>query len=76
MSQVTNQHEVDSKMDAICFSETSVDFERTTSHYIPDDRTRHNQRSEKKVLNRIIFRNNFLSWGVEYDEISNAIIRA
>jgi hypothetical protein len=27
------------KMEVICFSETSVDFQRTTQHYIPKDRT-------------------------------------
>jgi hypothetical protein len=27
------------KMEAICFSETSVDFQRTTWHYIPEDST-------------------------------------
>jgi hypothetical protein len=29
------------KIEATCFSETSVDFQRTTRHYIPEDRTLH-----------------------------------
>jgi hypothetical protein len=28
------------QMEATCFSKTSVDFQRTTQHYIPKDRTR------------------------------------
>jgi hypothetical protein len=34
------------KMGATCFSETSVDFQRTTRHYIPEYRTLHNHRCE------------------------------
>jgi hypothetical protein len=34
------------KMDAICSSETSVDFHRTTRRYIPEDSTLHNHRCE------------------------------
>jgi hypothetical protein len=34
------------KMETICSSETSVDFERTTRRYIPDDSTLHNHRCE------------------------------
>jgi hypothetical protein len=34
------------KMEARCFSETSVDFQRTTRRYIPEDRTLHNHRCE------------------------------
>jgi hypothetical protein len=33
-------------MEAICCSETSVDTQRTTLRYIPDDGTLHNQRCE------------------------------
>jgi hypothetical protein len=33
-------------MDAICSSETSVEFKRTTQCYIPEDITLHNHRSE------------------------------
>jgi hypothetical protein len=33
------------KMEATCSSETSVDFQRTTRHYIPEERT-HNHRCE------------------------------
>jgi hypothetical protein len=29
------------KMEATCFSETSIDFHRTTRHSVPDDRTLH-----------------------------------
>jgi hypothetical protein len=32
------------KLESICFSETSVDFQRTTRHYIPEDRLLHNYR--------------------------------
>jgi hypothetical protein len=31
-------------MEATCSSETSADFQRSTRHYIPDDRTLHNYR--------------------------------
>jgi hypothetical protein len=34
------------KMEATCSSETSVDSQRTTLHYIPEDRTLHNHRCE------------------------------
>jgi hypothetical protein len=34
------------KMEAICSSETSVDTERTTWRYIPEDGTLHNHRCE------------------------------
>jgi hypothetical protein len=34
------------KMEAICSSETSVDTQRTTRHYIPQDGTLHNHRCE------------------------------
>jgi hypothetical protein len=33
-------------MEAICSSETSVDFQRTTRRYIPEDSTLHNHRCE------------------------------
>jgi hypothetical protein len=46
INQARNQHESCSlaysstlKMEATCFSETSVDFQQTTRHYIPEDRT-------------------------------------
>jgi hypothetical protein len=35
------------KMVATCSSETSVDFQRTTQRYIPEDRTVHNHCCEK-----------------------------
>jgi hypothetical protein len=34
------------KMEAICSSETSVDFQRITRRYIPEDSTFHNHRCE------------------------------
>jgi hypothetical protein len=34
------------KMEAICSSETSVDFQRTTRRYITEDSTLHNHRCE------------------------------
>jgi hypothetical protein len=34
------------KMEATCSSQTSVDFQRTTRRYIPEDRTLHNHRCE------------------------------
>jgi hypothetical protein len=33
-------------MEAMCFSETSVDFQRTTRQYIPEDSALHNHRCE------------------------------
>jgi hypothetical protein len=33
-------------MEAICSSETSVDFQRATRPYIPEDRILHNHRCE------------------------------
>jgi hypothetical protein len=33
-------------MEAICSSETSVDFQRTTLRYVPEDSTLHNHRCE------------------------------
>jgi hypothetical protein len=56
VSQARRQHEEGSslclvssltlKMGTICFSETSVDFHRTTWPYIPEDRTLRNHRCE------------------------------
>jgi hypothetical protein len=37
------------KMEAIFFSQTSVEFQRTTRHCTPEDRTRDNHRSEKLI---------------------------
>jgi hypothetical protein len=34
-------------MDATCISETSVDFQQTTQHYIPEEGTLHNDRCNK-----------------------------
>jgi hypothetical protein len=34
------------KMEAICSSEMSVDFQRATRRYIPEDRNLHNHRRE------------------------------
>jgi hypothetical protein len=33
-------------MEATCSSETSVDYQRTTRHYNPEDRSLHNHRCE------------------------------
>jgi hypothetical protein len=43
-------------MEAICFSETSVDFQRITPRYIPEDNTVHNHRCEnlKSYKDRLI----------------------
>jgi hypothetical protein len=37
-------HSFTLKMEAMCYSETSVDFERTARRYIPEDSTFHNYR--------------------------------
>jgi hypothetical protein len=42
------------KMEAICFSETSVDFKWTTRHYIPEDQTLHNCCESLKSYNYIL----------------------
>jgi hypothetical protein len=34
------------RMEAICSSETSAEYQRTTRHYISEDRTLHNHRCE------------------------------
>jgi hypothetical protein len=39
-------HGVTMNMETICCSETSVDFQRTTRRYIPEDRTVHNHPCE------------------------------
>jgi hypothetical protein len=39
-----------------CSSETSVDFQRTTQHYIPEDRTLHNHRWENLKSYKFHFR--------------------
>jgi hypothetical protein len=54
IGQARNQLEVGSKqaysstlkMESTCYSEASVDFQRTTRRYIPEDRTFHNHRCE------------------------------
>jgi hypothetical protein len=45
------------KMEAICFSETSVDSQRTTWRYIPEDGTLHNHCCENfdSYIYRILF---------------------
>jgi hypothetical protein len=63
-------------MDATCSSKTLVDFEGTTSRYIPKDRTLHNHRCEQTILNGIFFRKSFLSRAVKDDHTRNAVIRA
>jgi hypothetical protein len=45
-------------MEAICSCEISVDFQRTTRRYIPEDSTLHNHRCEDlKSYNSMLFRN-------------------
>jgi hypothetical protein len=50
------------KMEAICSSETSVDFQRTTQRYIPEDGTLHNHRCEnlKSYITKLFSK----IWGV------------
>jgi hypothetical protein len=45
-----NQHETDVQAEAICSSETSVDFQRTIWHYIPEDSTLHNRTSSFRFV--------------------------
>jgi hypothetical protein len=40
-------------MEAICSSETSVDFKRTTWRYIPEDRTLHQKVSHRQLQNAV-----------------------
>jgi hypothetical protein len=40
------------KMEVICSSETSVEFQRTTRRYIPEESTRHNHRCENLKSNQ------------------------
>jgi hypothetical protein len=48
---------------AICSPETSVDFQQTTWHYIPEDRTLHKHRCENvKILYMIC--NNYRAYEV------------
>jgi hypothetical protein len=48
--QTSNQSELNRnqslKMEVTCYSETSVDLQRTTQRYIPEDRTQCNRRCE------------------------------
>jgi hypothetical protein len=65
INRARNRHEAGSKfflaysstfkMDAICSSETSVDFQRTTRRYIPEDGTLHNHRCENLKSYREFF---------------------
>jgi hypothetical protein len=47
-------HYSDLKVKAIYSSETSVDVQRTTWHYIPDDRTLHNYRCENLETYKLV----------------------
>jgi hypothetical protein len=49
ISQARNQRD---RWQATCSSETSVDFQRTTRRYIPDNRALHNHRCEKLKSNK------------------------
>jgi hypothetical protein len=63
------------KMETICSSETSVDFYRTTWHYIPEVRTPHSHRCEnlksyrikidKPFVGYVLLQCSFSSLGVE-----------
>jgi hypothetical protein len=50
-------------MEAICSSETSTEFQRTTRRHIPDDNTLHNHRCEnlKSYEENLIYQDLFLS---------------
>jgi hypothetical protein len=49
-------------VEAICSSETSVDFQRTTQCYIPEDSTLHNHRCEnlKSYIRNILYYSIFI----------------
>jgi hypothetical protein len=55
------------KMEATCFSETSVDFQRTTGCYIPEDRTFKNKIKNVniKFSLRLIKHNAMKTWSVD-----------
>jgi signal-transduction protein with cAMP-binding, CBS, and nucleotidyltransferase domain len=59
-------------MEATCFSEKSVDFQRTTRRYIPEDRTLHDHRCEnlKSYISVAYFRDDDRTideeWNVKY----------
>jgi hypothetical protein len=51
------------KMEAICSSETLVDFQQTTFHYIPEDNTLHNHAARtSNPTNIIIVYKNCFNW--------------
>jgi hypothetical protein len=52
------------KMESACPSETSVEFQRTTRRYIPEDRTLHNHRCENHKSNTCLLLAScwFLAW--------------
>jgi hypothetical protein len=56
INQSTHQHETYSKIEAMHFSETSINFERTSSRYYSEDRALHNHCCQSIFLNRIILR--------------------
>jgi hypothetical protein len=50
-------------MEATCSSETSVDFQRTTRRYIPEDITPHNHCCENLIFYKI---SKFVGWSLAY----------
>jgi hypothetical protein len=57
------------KMEAICSSETSVDVQRTTRRYIPEDSTLHDHRCEnlKSNMETISFQKRIRKWNAFSD---------
>jgi hypothetical protein len=58
------------KMRAIFSSDTSVDFQRTARHYVPEDRTVNNYRCENLILHMFIVLDTTLKFCVEEGRIS------
>jgi hypothetical protein len=54
------------KMEATCSSETSVDFQRTTRRYIPEDKTLHNHRCENLKLYNFIADFEFVRFWINF----------
>jgi hypothetical protein len=57
------------KMQAICSSETSADFQRTTWHYIPEDSTLKFYRADERITSSGVvewFADLLYNWGCHY----------
>jgi hypothetical protein len=50
------------RMEAICSTETSVDTQRTTRRYIPEDGTLHNHHCENLILHKLHALTDFIKW--------------